>query len=87
MSAKQLSTKPKSIASRERSAQWEQWQKDLYKRQSADRVALSKRKIKLMETTLWQDADDETKRNMESNLREEVANERRRKGIHGNAIR
>lgn len=82
-----LSTNPKTVASRTRGKNWSEEAKLHYKRQSADRVALSKRLSKLKQSNVWIEVSDSDREAMKENVRDEVERERKEKGLHGNAYR
>ena len=84
---KSLSTNPKSVASRERSKEWSDVEKTLYKKANADRQAIHKRLGKLKETAIWKAGDAETRAGLEERTKDEETDHRISKGLHGNAVR
>ncbi|KAL9037689.1 MAG: hypothetical protein Q9180_003582 [Flavoplaca navasiana] len=79
---KALSTNPKSVASRERGKEWSDIEKTLYKKETADRVAIHKRLGKLKGTDVWKDGDAETRAMLEQNAKDNETDHRIGKGLH-----
>ena len=74
----------KSIASRNRSENWINEIKELYKRQNVDHVAMFKRLQKFKLSNVWIEATEINRTAMKKNIRDEIEQQRKNKKIHDN---
>ena len=78
------SSKP-LLGNLDRAKNWDDDRKKLYRLQNNDASALSKRMTILKATELYSSTDEEGKRSLEENLRDEIHDQRVAAGTHGNA--
>ncbi len=65
---------------------WNEDQKTLYIKQSADRVTLYKQLIKLRSISIYQKVIKAKQTKMKNNMRDTITNDRVRKSLHDNAF-
>jgi len=81
-----LLIKSQSIASRNYAMRWNEDQKTLYIKQSADRVTLYKQLIKLRSISVYQKVIKAKQMKMKNNMRNTITNDRVKKSLHNNAF-
>ncbi len=81
-----LLIKLQSIVSRNHAMKWNEDQKTLYIKQSADQVTLYKQLIKLRSNSVYQKVIKVKQMKMKNNMQNTIMNDRVKKSLHDNAF-
>ncbi len=82
-----LLIKLQSIVSRNYAMRWNENQKTLYIKQSADQVILYKQLIKLRSINVYQKVIKVKQMKMKNNMQDTIMNDRVKKNLHNNAFK